>query len=150
MLGKDERRSGKRLYVRHLRKKGKKKKERRGEERRGEERRGRGRGRGRRRGRGRGRERGRDKVIAACQTISKARAPCCLTVADPVLGPKQCLGGGVGLTAQLHCPPPVVAFQRVLWFFATCERQKNFDILGGKGEDRSFDFNLSGKLENLP
>lgn len=48
-----------------------------------------------------------DKGIAACGTMSEARAPYGLTAADPILGPKRWLVGGVGLTAQLHCPPRV-------------------------------------------
>ena len=52
-----------------------------------------------------------DEGIAACRTMSEARAPYCLPAAEPILVPKQWLGGGIGLALQLYCPPPVVAFQ---------------------------------------
>lgn len=54
---------------------------------------------------------GADGDIAACGTMSKAGAPYCLFVAEPILGPKWWPGGGFWLCSQLCCPPRVDALQ---------------------------------------
>lgn len=58
-----------------------------------------------------------DEGIAACGPMSKAGAPYCLFVAEPILEPKWQPKGGFGLCSQLCCPPPVDAFQWGLWVF---------------------------------
>lgn len=48
---------------------------------------------------------GTDKGITAGGSMSEARAPYYLTVADPILGLKWWLGGGVGLSVHLLLVP---------------------------------------------
>lgn len=55
-----------------------------------------------------------DEGIAACGTMSEARAPYCLPVAEPILGPKWWLGGGVGL------PPSCTVHLLLLPFSESC------------------------------
>lgn len=55
-------------------------------------------------------------MVVADECMSACGTSYWLPEAEPILGPKMCLGSEVGLSSQLHSPPSGFAFQWMLCF----------------------------------